>query len=312
MDDKNSDFSPNFDGLEGLSGPELERAAAQRVTGHYDTAWPSLKAAVVSATIAALQGDHQLRTATDTMLIDPPRMKGEISFLTDLRFELLVHGPALGAVSTCAFAIESLLRLCFVLATELRLQRSQSERSKGLPSSAREDITAFDKSNATSRLRMTAKALGTIPKTDTRSAYHHLFQLRNSLVHDDPTLYTSRDGARRAGDRRYQESFGPYTALRAKTRPIRLKHVRAAIDCHDGVVDMVATASRFPQWKATLAAYSYGYGIKLKEAMPGLSWYRDMRRQATQWEREYQTRTTATLEEELLFRSHLNERYRNT
>lgn len=280
------------------------------LSGTYRSNWSRLKHAAYSATFASLtnMANHLLPVAA--RIREKNGHPAEQAFLLSFNHSTLIGGPALGAVTLIAFAQESFLRLGYQLAEELRLMRSRRGRAEGFDRIILESVANLEQAPFPVRCSMLFKSLRMPPPPTTLAAFD-LFTFRNTVAHDSPLLYLAQGrevAVVKGKSRDRRERIGAFQTLESDPCPVRLKHVKAAIDAHDELVTMCVDQARRPGWVDALNQFDGGVGLRIKEAFNGRSWYRPLAQAAKAWERSYQPHVTSPLESFLEMRDAIQRR----
>lgn len=302
-----------FDG-EDLRQPEDStnlHVLKAALAGTYSTNWARLKSAVHSSTWSCLvnMANHLLPTAAE--VVKKNIQRGERAFLLSLNHSTLVGGPALGGVILAAFAQESFIRLGYQVAKELRLQRGRRSRALKLEEVLIRSATDFDKMSFAHRCKTLMKELRISSSIKTIQSSFDLMEFRNSIAHDSPVLYlsTGTEVVPIKGEARPRKNLiGSFSTLESYACPVRLKHLKAAIDAHDTLVMFCINQSMLPGWTDAMREFEGGIGLGIKDAFKGHPWYAPLRDLSRTWEKEYQNQTDASLEDFIEMRNALSRR----
>jgi hypothetical protein len=239
--------------------------------------------------------------ATSKRVAETNSSRGEAAFVTDLNYSSAILGPSLGAVSLAAFAAESFQRLGYLIALELTAPRSRQARSQGYSREQKARLADFDAAPSNKRLADFFSIARIPPSATIRRHLEALVAFRNSLAHDAPAVRLSDMTPLRApGKRREapkQTGFGPFDALGASNRPVRLKHAILALDIHDALVTHSLERSQLAHWAEQTRRLAGGSSPLIREALGvGLDW-EPLRNLAKAWEEGPQVSLCATPEE---------------
>jgi len=298
-DKKRSRFSFSAEGLTDPDDAHNPDAVSQALSGTYRSNWPTLKHASQSAAFACVVNMENALLPTATRIVEKHAQLGERAFLLSFNHNNLVGGLALGAVILVAFAQESFLRIAYQLAEELRLQRSRSRRAISLESAVLQSITELDDATFAERCEMLQKVLG-IPRSRSKVQQAlDLMAFRNTIAHDSPLLNLQSGkivSVSRGTQRVREERIGKYSTLESRVCPVRLKHVKAAIDAHDHLVTFYLEGSKRQEWVEAIGDFESGVGLRIKDAFNSTHWYEALKASARKWEDQYQSQTEAPLE----------------
>ena len=314
MSDRTRDrFSFSAEDLERPEDATDAVLVARTLSGTYRSNWSTLKHASQSAALACAvtMDNHLLPTAQ--RVVEKNAHPAERAFLLALNHNNLVGGPALGAVVLTAFAQESFVRIGYQLTEELRLRRNRSRRAVNLDAAIVKSITAFEALSFPNRCYLLLKVLGVPQSRDKVQPAIDLMLFRNTIAHDSPQLHL-KDGQRVSVDRgsqiKRQERIGSFVTLESESCPVRLKHVKAAIDAHDQLVSLCVVRSVNHDWTEAINDFESGIGLRIRDAFKGGGWYDTLKNSASKWEKQFQTQTEASLESFIEMRNAIVQRSR--
>lgn len=313
QEDSKLGFSPNFDAMPSPDATDHSRALQEWLAGSYQSSWSDLRFAAYSGALCALVGAQRVRDGIPGF-IAKARSQGEATFVLSFNHRISVLGPALGTVTTAAFALESFLRLGYVVAVELVAERSRTQRAGGFDALLKKRLLAFDNLAASQRL----EALLTVTRARKRGAPRRqvvdLFQFRNEVAHDSPILHTRHLGAqkppRNGRELRARQRIGPYELLKSTERAVRLCHVLFAIHAHDDFVQHVFGTARLKGWAAAVRAATIISGDRIQDIAPNSDWYTALVSTADHWESEIEPRFPEDLRQILTLRDEMARRVR--
>jgi len=259
-------LSPDFEQLPDPKAADYGALVTRWLAGTYAAAWDRLKEAVYSATVAAA---HGVSTAYDTWERIRQRQAhpAELDFLTDMNHMSAVHGPALGAVISAAFAVESFLRLGYAVA--LDLPRPRNQRAGGLNELLRKQLEEFDSAKLRDRFGILRGVAAFTYSKSREAALLDLIQYRNEIAHDSPVLHLS-SGQRLAVFRHRPRRGSVFEPLVASHRPVRLKHTIAAIRAHDDFVLDATKSAQLSGWANEMDRLGGPY-LCISEYLPWLA-----------------------------------------
>lgn len=266
--------------------------------GTYRSNWSGLKVAAYSTTFCAISNMANLLLPSAERIVERNRQPAERAFLLTLNHNRLVGGPALGAIGLIAFAQESYVRLAYQLALELRLQRSRTARAQGLDVAISNDIAAFEQKSFGKRCRALLAEIRAPNPSGTLQKSMDLMEFRNSIAHDSPLLsdVTGRELLVSRGERQERRTdIGPFCTLESQACPVRLRHVKAAIDAHDELVEHCSLRATRAGWVAAIESFSDGIGLRIKDVFKKEGWYKTLTLLSQDWEKNYQPQASASL-----------------
>lgn len=266
--------------------------------GTYRSNWSRLKTAAYSTTYCCIANMANLLLPAAARIQEKNDHPAERAFLLALNHSRLVGGPALGAVSLVAFAEESFVRLAYQVALELRLQRRRDLRSRGLDEAVANNVRDFEAQPFAERCKRLLAELRAPSPRDALKQATDLMAFRNSVAHDSPllSLASGQEQAIVHGSPRDRRTkIGPFSTLESETCPVRLLHLKAAIDAHDHLVDYCFDRATRARWTDVMKGFADGIGLRLRDAFKQDGWYTTMTTLSRQWERGYQAHTAAPL-----------------
>jgi hypothetical protein len=295
---RDDSFSFDADELPDPSQADDPAKVAAVAEGTYRSSWSRLKNAAYSTTYCCIANTGNLLLPAAERICEKNHHPAERAFLLAFNHSRLVGGPALGAVSLVAFAQESFVRLAYQVALELRLQRSRTHRSRGLGQAIATNVAEFESQSFGERCRrLLAELRAPFPRGALQQAAD-LMTFRNSVAHDSPllSLSTGQEQALVYGSPQARRTkIGPFNTLESETCPVRLRHVKAAIDAHDHLVDYCFQRATRARWADFMEGFSDGIGLRLKDAFNPEGWYKKLTELSRDWERDYQQLTVAPL-----------------
>jgi hypothetical protein len=265
--------------------------------GTYRSNWGLLKGAAYWTTRCCMTNMEKLLLPAADRIREAKLRPEERALLLSLEHSRLVGGPALCAIAGVAFAQESFVGLAYLVALEVRLQISRSGRSQGTDRTVAQNLALFDREPFEKRCRSLLAELRA-PFGDAFRQAVDLMTFRNSVAHDSPLLSIAA-GGEQAGEhgspRGRRAAIGPFSTLDSEACPVRLRHVRAAIDAHDNLVGCCLQRASGSRWAEAMEGFSDGIGLRITDAFKEDGWYKTLTQLSRTWEREYQPHIAAPM-----------------
>lgn len=274
-------LTPDFDKLPDPRNAAYTRAVVNWLAGTYSAGWGSLKQATMSGAIAAGHGTSTI-LGTWQRIRDKRTAPAEADFLMDLNYDSAIFGPSLGTVVLAAFAIESFVRLGYVVALEQR--RSRQARAKGRDQILDTELAKFDGASTQTLLSLLRKVAGYKYRKEIEDPLKVLFAYRNSVAHDSPVVMLRSGQPEPAYPRsRQPKALDPFERLHESRRPVRVKQVIASIRAHDNFVSHAIAAATRKGWTSQVTALGSPF-LTISEAIPGHRWWSQLRAVSEAWE----------------------------
>lgn len=306
-------FAPDFDEMPDPEAPGYEENVRVWFSGSYQSGWSDLIWSTYSSAITSLVAAQDLIRQIPTF-IEKAKEPGEAAFVLSFNHRIRVSGPALGAVLTSAFALESFLRLGFAVGTELRHRRGRAARSAGYSAQVATDVEAFDALSASERLTALGKLVQAPLRELPRRAVSDLIAFRNEIAHDSPVLRTATGDAlklpRKGRAAAHRERIGPYDSLKSTDRAVRIVHVAHAISAHDDAVSSLLRTARLAGWAQAVTSAATVTDGQIRTTAPKSGWFDALVDNATFWESAVEEQFASSIVDLRLLRSKVVRRMR--
>ncbi len=286
-------------------------SVAALTEGTYRSNWSRLKVAAYSTTFCSVANMANLLLPAAGRIVENIDHPAERAFMLGFNHNRLVGGPALGAIGLIAFAQESFVRLAYQLALELRLQRSRAVRANGLEETLAIRIADFEQKTFGERCRALLAELRAPNPRGSLQKSSDLMLFRNSIAHDSPLLsdVAGKEIVATRGKAQERRSvIGSFSTLESETCPVRLRHIKSAIDAHDELVEYCLRQATRAGWVAAIDGFADGIGLRMKDVYSRDGWYKTLGQLSRHWEKEFQPHATASLSSLIEMRNALNRR----
>lgn len=311
MPDETDYFVPDFDAVPRPGIDDYAWRVGEWLEGTYRSNWHVLKLATYSTALTA-----SVATQRTLEVVSRIRIRGtqnaEAGLLLNLNYGISMLGPSLGTVILASFAVESFVRLGYAVALERSASRKKIERATGFRDDLAALLSEFDGLSASQRVRRMF-IVAKIPRDgEIEKKLNDLIGFRNDVAHDSPALHTRHGDMlsmpSRGKVQKKKPRFGIYESLAIEERPVRPKHVRAAIMAHDDLVRHALQKSALQQWSDTVRKINPGWGMRIQEIGPGTKWFTHLRELSREWERTGERAFPVDLAETLDFRDRITRR----